>query len=218
MSGIVDSLRTFVHFDDPILVLMLVGSVLIVALAIERLVAILRARGMVRRAEALVLPALQRGDLEEAQRQAEALPAPVRHVFVGGIARARGTQAGQPRQAMLRAQKRVGAQLKSMLWMLGTSGALMPFVGLLGTVLGVMGSFQAIGETGTGGFQVVSTGISAALIATAIGLFVALEAIVFFNILQNLAVGVLRDLALLVDESLELLERRDDHAGTAAGK
>ena len=63
MSGIVDSFRTFVHFDDPILVFMLVGSVLIVALAIERLVAILRARAMVRRAEALVLPALQRGDL-----------------------------------------------------------------------------------------------------------------------------------------------------------
>ncbi len=218
MSGMVDSFRTFVHFDDPILVLMLVGSVLIVALSIERLVAILRARGMVRKAEALVLPALQRGELDEAQRQAEALPAPVRDVFVAGIVRARGAKAGPPRAAMLRAQKRVAAQLKSMLWMLGTSGALMPFVGLLGTVLGVMGSFKAIGETGAGGFQVVSTGISAALIATAIGLFVALEAIVFFNILQNLAVGVLRDLGLLVDESLELLESRADHAGTAAGK
>ena len=218
MSGIVDSFRTFVHFDDPILVLMLVGSVLIVALSIERLVAVLRARGMVRKAEALVLPALQRGELEEAHRRAEELPAPVRDVFVSGIARARGTQAGNPRQAMTRAQKRVGAQLKSMLWMLGTSGALMPFVGLLGTVLGVMGSFKAIGETGAGGFQVVSTGISAALIATAVGLFVALEAIVFFNILQNLVVGVIRDLALLVDESLELLESRTDHAGTSAGK
>ena len=73
-----------------------------------------------------------------------------------------------------------------------------------------------IGETGAGGFQVVSTGISAALIATAAGLFVALEAVVFFNLLQNLAGGVVRELSLLVDEALELMET--PRAGSAAGE
>ena len=112
-----------------------------------------------------------------------------------------------------------------MVWVLGTSGALMPFVGLLGTVLGVMNSFKAIGETGAGGFQVVSTGISAALVATAAGLFVALEAVVFFNILQNMAAAVLRELSLAADETLEMIETVDapavapeaGHAGSSAG-
>jgi biopolymer transport protein ExbB/TolQ len=218
MSGIVSTFRTFAHGDDPFLVIMLVASVLIVALAMERAVAILRAGRVVGRAEREVLDALRRDDLVEAGRRARLLPSPVREVFVAGLDRAAGTTRGAPRPAVLRAQKRVAAQLRGGLWMLGTSGALMPFVGLLGTVVGVMGSFKAIGETGAGGFQVVSTGISAALIATAAGLFVALEAVVFFNLLQNLAAGVVRELSLLVDEALELLEARGSRAGSTAGE
>jgi biopolymer transport protein ExbB len=120
--------------------------------------------------------------------------------------------------AMQRETKRAVATLKAGIWILGTSGALMPFIGLLGTVLGVMGSFQAIGSAGTGGFAVVSAGISEALIATAAGLFVALEAIIFFNYLQNAIGGTARELALLVDELNELLESREAaSAGSSAG-
>ena len=68
--------------------------------------------------------------------------------------------------------------MKARLWILATAGALMPFVGLFGTVLGVMSSFEAIGETGQGGFAVVSVGISQALVATAVGIAVALEGVV----------------------------------------
>lgn len=64
---------------------------------------------------------------------------------------------------------------------------------------------------GDGGIQVVSGGISEALISTAAGIFVALEAVVLFNILQNLASSLARNLALSVDEMLELAEvRRKD--------
>jgi biopolymer transport protein ExbB/TolQ len=89
----------------------------------------------------------------------------------------------------------------------------MPFVGLLGTVLGVMQAFQAIGASSTAGFAVVASGISEALIATAAGLFVALEAVVLFNFLQN-AINVQgRALSLLVDEASEILRLpRVDHA------
>ena len=94
----------------------------------------------------------------------------------------------------------------------------MPFAGLLGTVLGVMGSFHAIGAAGTGGFAVVSAGISEALIATAAGLFVALEAVVFFNYLNAAITNVARELGLLVDELVELLETREvPDAGSSAG-
>ncbi len=193
---------------------MVVISVVVVALALERTWAVFRARFILRRVDDRVIDAARKGDFEEARRLAEKLGTPYRKVFMVGLDRALGRVKGDPAMAMLREAKRANATLKSGVWILGSCGALMPFVGLLGTVLGVMSSFEAIGDAGTGGFAVVSAGISEALVATAAGLFVALEAIVLFNWLSNMIGGVGRDLALLVDETLELISTRGGaHAG-----
>ena len=74
--------------------------------------------------------------------------------------------------------------LKKNLWMLGTIGSSAPFVGLFGTVWGIMGSFKAIGAAGKAGFAVVASTISEALIATAAGIIVAVFAVMFYNYLQ----------------------------------
>lgn len=198
----------YIRLDDPILVLMLLSSVLIVAVALERWLNVRRARSTIRRLDERVVEAARRGDLEEARRLCENVKTPLREVFTSGLDRALGRVRGHPRLAMQREQRRALAHLRSIVWTLGTAGALMPFVGLLGTVLGVMASFHALGEAGAGGggFAVVSGGISAALIATAAGLFVALEAIIFFNFLQNSIAGAARELGLLVDETAEIIE------------
>ena len=73
--------------------------------------------------------------------------------------------------------------LKKNLWMLGTIGSSAPFVGLFGTVWGIMGSFSAIGAAGKAGFAVVAASISEALIATAAGILVAVVAVIFYNYL-----------------------------------
>ena len=67
------------------------------------------------------------------------------------------------------------------MWMLGTIASSAPFVGLFGTVWGIMGSFHKIGQTGTASLAVVAPGISEALIATAIGLAAAIPAVVLYN-------------------------------------
>jgi biopolymer transport protein ExbB len=210
-----DELEQFVRLDDPILVIMLAASVLLVAVALERWLNVRRARVALRRVDDVVLEAARKGDLVEARRLADSVASPVREVFTIGFDRGLGRVKGPPRPGMNREQKRVAASLRAVVWTLGTAGALMPFVGLLGTVVGVMASFQAIGEAGAGGFAVVSAGISAALIATAAGLFVALEAIIFFNVLNNLIGAAVRELGLLVDEAHELIElherRPDQH-------
>lgn len=72
-------------------------------------------------------------------------------------------------------------RLERYLGILGTLGNIAPFIGLFGTVLGIMDAFAAIGRTGSGGFATVSTGIYKALAATAAGLFVAIPAVIAYN-------------------------------------
>lgn len=71
--------------------------------------------------------------------------------------------------------------LKSNIWILGTIASSAPFVGLFGTVWGIMGSFKEIGAAGKAGFAIVSASISEALIATAAGILVAVIAVMFYN-------------------------------------
>ena len=73
------------------------------------------------------------------------------------------------------------SKLESRLTVLATTGSTGPFIGLFGTVWGIMGSFHKIGQTGTASLAVVAPGISEALIATAIGLAAAIPAVVLYN-------------------------------------
>lgn len=72
---------------------------------------------------------------------------------------------------------------------LGTVGANGPFIGLLGTVIGVIIAFGELGRNPKGGLEVVGPGISEALVATAVGLVVAIPAVVLFNYFKGLLKG-----------------------------
>ena len=75
--------------------------------------------------------------------------------------------------------------LKKFLWILGTIGSSAPFIGLFGTVVGIIKSFESIASSGKGGFSVVAAGLSEALIATAAGIVVAVMAVILYNYFQN---------------------------------
>jgi biopolymer transport protein TolQ len=81
-------------------------------------------------------------------------------------------------------------RLESRLPLLATIGSATPFVGLFGTVIGIINAFTGIGASGSASLAVVAPGIAEALIATAIGLFAAIPATIFYNIF----VSRLRDL------------------------
>lgn len=68
---------------------------------------------------------------------------------------------------------------------LATIGSNAPFVGLFGTVLGIIKAFHDLSKTGAQGSAVVSSGISEALVATAVGLFVAIPAVIAYNYFQR---------------------------------
>src|SRR3990172_5602688 len=76
-------------------------------------------------------------------------------------------------------------KMRKHLWILGTVASSAPFIGLLGTVIGIIKSFESMAIVGTGGFTVVAAGISEALVATALGLGVAIIALIFYNYFQT---------------------------------
>lgn len=89
------------------------------------------------------------------------------------------------RRAIQRASALTASDLKKMVSSLATIGATAPFVGLLGTVVGVINAFQGIAATGSGGIGAVSAGIAEALVETALGLLVAIPAVWFYNYLTS---------------------------------
>jgi biopolymer transport protein ExbB len=89
------------------------------------------------------------------------------------------------RRSIQRASALTANDLKKGVSALATIGATAPFVGLLGTVIGVINAFNGIAATGSGGIGAVSAGIAEALIETALGLLVAIPAVWFYNYLTG---------------------------------
>jgi biopolymer transport protein ExbB/TolQ len=127
-----------------------------------------------------VLAALERGERQAASALCEASTVPLAQVFARGFDVARRQPDSVPEAVALR-RTAVVQGLKRYLWALGTISSSAPFVGLFGTVVGIMDAFASMGRAGTGGFKVVSAGISSALIATALGLGIAILAVVMYN-------------------------------------
>lgn len=102
-----------------------------------------------------------------------------------GVQLAKDDVVDSVRRAIQRAAALTAADLKKGLGILATIGSTAVFVGLLATTLGVINAFQGIAQTGSGGLGAVSGGISEALVGTAIGLFVAIPAVWFYNYLTG---------------------------------
>jgi len=89
------------------------------------------------------------------------------------------------RRSIQRAAALTASDLKKGIYALATIGSTAPFVGLLGTVVGVIKAFEGIAASGSGGIGAVSGGIAEALIETALGLVVAIPAVWFYNYLTG---------------------------------
>lgn len=99
------------------------------------------------------------------------------------------------------------SQLGKSLSLLATTGSTTPFIGLFGTVWGIMSSFQEIGMRGSASLAVVAPGISEALVATAAGLAVAIPAVVFYNHYANQLDELENDMNTFSADFLNLVER-----------
>lgn len=108
-------------------------------------------------------------------------------------------------EALERGRLTVNQELKRNLWVLGTIGSASPFIGLFGTVVGILRSFHEMAQHGSGGFAVVASGISESLVATAGGIIVAVVAVLAFNAFQTQWNSLVLMIRLQTEELAEIL-------------
>jgi biopolymer transport protein ExbB len=164
-------------------------SVIVFGIAFERF---WRFRGLelsTRELTRRVVECLLRRDLPAARALCDAAKTPMGEVFGEGL-RWRNVALEDLKDILHTARQELVTDLKRGVWFVGTIGSLAPYIGLLGTVIGIMQSFAAIAESGDAGFAVVSEGISEALIATAVGLLIAILSLLLYNTLNTRVSGI----------------------------
>jgi len=110
-------------------------------------------------------------------------------------------------RALNRACSTEMTRLESALGFLATTGSASPFIGLFGTVWGIMETFKSIGARGSATLAVVAPGISEALIATAAGLAAAIPAVIFYNYFLNKSRTMVQEMDNFAGEFLNIVER-----------
>jgi biopolymer transport protein ExbB len=169
---------------EPVLYALIVFSLLSVAVAVERFIYYARNRIDVAGFTLSLVHLLNKGEIEKAQAEAKKKKAAEAKVALEGLKNfdKSPTVIARLMESMaLRQQQKLDKRLT----ILGTVGSNVPFVGLLGTVLGIIKAFHDLSFDTAGGASVVMAGIAEALVATAVGLLVAIPAVICFNYFKN---------------------------------
>ena len=178
MSG--RDLLTLIETGGVVMYPLLLCSVVSLAVILERLWTLTRAARAAARLHRLVGEAIDDDAFADALAVSRRDPSPLGQVYKAVLSHPDADEAVRARVA-LRRHAEVARNLRRYVWLLGTVGSLAPFIGLFGTVIGIIRAFESMAATGSGGFAVVAAGISEALIATAGGLLVGVLSIFAFN-------------------------------------
>lgn len=187
-------LELWSHMNWParaVAIILLVMSAWSIGVMLDRWLTFTAARKQSRQFAPLVAGALREGKLDEAIRVGESnKKSHLAKVVTAGLQEFRahqqsggipGKKIAASKRSLERAEAIVHAELERGLSGLATIGSTAPFVGLLGTVIGIIDAFQAIHGSNTTGMSAVAGGISEALVTTALGLTVAIPAVMMFN-------------------------------------
>ncbi len=167
-----------------VLWLLIVLSVISVIIMVEKALTFYRLRFRDEQFIRDLRPALEDKDWPQAVSWCESCQAPEPQILLAGLQQVEHGK-DSASEAMEAERIRVGLQLSRGLNFLGTLGANAPFIGLFGTVLGIIHAFKDLALEEGGGGPAVMAGIAEALVATAVGLLVAIPAVVMYNYFHN---------------------------------
>ncbi len=195
---------------------LLIGlSVLSIGIILERAYVFRKLGSNVADLHESLLPHLEAGELEKARKILESKPGVQARIAHEGL-RAFDKGPDSVAEAMTAAKAIQRTRLEDHLAFLGTLGNNAPFVGLFGTVVGIIKAFHDLSMESAGAAKAVMAGISEALVATAMGLFVALPAVVAFNYFQRKIRDQLAAADGLTHMLLAELKRQPKHPAQAA--
>ena len=147
---------------------------------------------------------IRRGNIEKAREICKKARTPFASVTAIGLG-LRGSSSEIMDNAMERQITIETIKLERRTAIIGTIGSTSVYIGLFGTVLGIIRAFQDIAQQGTGGMTVVINGIAEALVCTAVGLCVAVPAVIAFNYCQSRIELFVMDMDLAASEARDLL-------------
>lgn len=193
--------------------LLVLLSVAGLAVALERAIYFIRTSVNVRKLEAQILGLLRQGDVGQARAHLEGSPSHVAQIIAAGL-QGRGDGAASAEERMSGATLLAKLRMERSLVFLGTLGANAPFIGLLGTVIGIIRAFHQLDDSAGKVTAGLMSGVGEALVATAVGILVALPAIAFFNTFQRVIKTRLAQSQAFGNEVLALL-KAEKPAGAA---
>jgi biopolymer transport protein ExbB len=156
-------------------------SVVCLAIIFERVWALWGVAPRTAKLADALIPQLRQGKFNEALQATQARSSAAERIYHAIISGAQTLDRDHLLELDDERRYQEGLEFKRYIWVLATAGASAPFIGLFGTVVGILVAFQSMAIMGTGGFSVVAAGISEALISTALGLAVAIVAVIFYN-------------------------------------
>lgn len=166
--------------DSFTLIILLFCSILSITFMIERWLYFKKAEGRGDEVLGHVHKLLESGKAEQAAGWAQKNPSAVSQVVHYGLLHA-GRSRRDIEELLATKAKEERLKLEKFLGILGTLGNIAPFIGLFGTVVGIIKAFRDLALAGGGGPSVVAKGIAEALVATAAGLLVAIPAVIIYN-------------------------------------
>ena len=208
-----------------VVILLFLMSAYSIGVMIDRGLAFAAARKQSRQFAPAVAGALREGKLDEAIKIADRYKkSHLAKVVEAGLQEFKAHEAGAEipgedieasRRALERAEAITHAELKRGVPVLATIAASAPFVGLFGTVVGIINAFKGISTEKSTGLGAVAGGISEALVATAIGLFVAVPAVWAFNYFTSKLEGFDVEMGNSSSELIDYFLKRSQRAGAA---
>ena len=208
-----------------VVILLFLMSAWSIGVMIDRAIAYNGARKQSRQFAPAVAGALREGKLDEAIKIADRYSkSHLAKVVVAGLQEFRahqlsteipGEEIEASRRALERSEAIVHAELKRGVSSLATIGSTAPFVGLFGTVVGIINAFKGIASQKSTGLGAVAGGISEALVTTAVGLFVAVPAVWAFNYFTNQIEAFDVEMGNSSSELLDYFLKRTQRAGAA---